>query len=216
MAPQASGPPSISTGDGDGPFGQGPSAIAPPGNPITSSHLNIPMLALGLALTTFLLVCLSVCLCTYCRAKPRNRTIRNRIPAELERGRYVGLGLEGCSIPMVLVEDKETKRFHGEEVPPPAYTPKQMPERNRSLQSQPSSLLFRTPNPDPHLRLSLSLSPNPLLSLSASPALVPASASPAFSGYSASPALSQDGNEEASLLGSRSRPLTPPPPTYAR
>ena len=221
MAPQTGGPPGFPSGD-DGPFGQdfNPNNVIPPADSTNSSRFNVPMLALGLALAAFLLVCLSVCLCTYRRAKSRNRNTSNLGPSEMERGNYVGLGLglddQSSPIAVVKYEDKETAPINGEEVPPPAYTPKQSPRLTRSVRSPSLSSTINAPNSEPNTYLSLDLSPSPLLSLSPSPALAPAPTPPALSSYSLSPPLYQGENVGASLLGSTSRPLTPPPPMYVR
>jgi hypothetical protein len=176
----------------------------------TTSHikqLNIPLLALGLGLAGFLLICLTVCACTYRNAKARNRATRHLVPKEMARGEYVGLGLGLRDCPTVIIFkilDKETNNDGGA---PPAYSPKPSPSRSpQRLQQAPSSLT-------PGAGFS---SPSPLLSLSPSPALaLAAPVSPALSSYTLSPALSQGDNEEAGLLGG-SRALTPPPPTYVR
>jgi hypothetical protein len=221
MAPQTGGSPGFSSSD-DGPFGQdsNPNNVIPLADATNSSRLDVPMLALGLALAAFLLVCLSVCLCTYRRAKSRNRNTRNLGPSEMERGNDVGLGLgledRWSHIAVVKDEDKETATVNGEEVPPPAYTPKQSPRLTRSVRSHSSSSTMNAPDSEPNAYLSLNLSLTPLLSLSPSSALAPALMQPALSSYSLGPALSHGKNESASLLGSVSRQLTPPPPTYVR
>ena len=150
-------------------------------------QLNIPMLALGLGLAGFLLICLTVCACTYRNAKARNRAARHLVPEEMARGEYVGLGLGLRDCPTVIIMkdvDKETKI---DDRAPPAYSPKPSPSRSpQRLRQAPSGLA-------PGAGLS---SPSPLLSLSRSPALA-APVSPALSSYTLSPALSQGENEEA-------------------
>jgi hypothetical protein len=166
-------------------------------------HLNVPLLALGLSLAGFLIICLVVCLCTYQSAKARNRAARNLIPEEMEQGEYIGLGLglqERVPIAVMKVEDTQTEN---DNQAPPAYSPKPSTSPKR-LQPQASGLTLG----------GCSGLPTPLLSLSPSPALT-APVSPALSSYTLSPALSQGENEEAGLLGGR-RALTPPPPTYVR
>jgi hypothetical protein len=168
------------------------------------------MLALGLGLAAFLLICLIVCACTYRNAKARNRATRtqpqtrNLIPQEIERGEYIGLGLGlPDHSPTIILKDhdKETKI---DEHAPPAYTPK--------LSLSPATSSRRSQQPPSNF--TLASSPSPLLSLTPSPALA-ASVSPALSSYTLSPALSQGEGEQVGLLGGR-RALTPPPPTYVR
>lgn len=170
-----------------------------------AKQLNIPMLALGLGLAGFLLICFAVCACTYRNAKARNRATRHLVGHETARGEYVGLGLGLRDCPTVIIMkdvDKETK---ADDRAPPAYSPKPSPSpKPHRLQHTASALAPRA----------TSSSPSPLLSLSPSPALAPC-VSPALSSYTLSPALSQGENEEAGLLGRR-RALTPPPPTYVR
>ena len=168
------------------------------------NQLNIPILALGLSLAGFLMICLVVCFCTYQSAKARNRAARNLTLEEVERREYMGLGLglqKRVPTTVMKVKDNYTET---DNQAPPAYSP--MPSTSsKRLQPQSSRFTLGTS----------SGVPIPLLSLSPSPALT-APVSPALSSYTLSPALSQGGTEEAGLLGGRGALTPPPPPTYVR
>jgi hypothetical protein len=136
--------------------GSGPIIVSPDNTikPNNSSHLNVPMLGLGLALIIFLLACTSICFCSYHQTKAHTQQSHRDV-----QGNYVDLDIELQYLsPVTLQEEGQGI----EDQAPPAYTYCQT--------SRPASEFLRSLTPSPALAAS-----SPALSQYEDANLLPAS-----------------------------------------